>query len=455
MEMRISKHLAFLAVSCAIAIALGCSDKTGPAPDCGTPAAQPAVNTALIREAVEVLAHDSMFGRWIAYDGIFKAEAYLAKKMAAIGLEPLETSYQIPFPAVRSVPSHTETFVDGRAVPPGNVVVIPQSEQATVNSPLLNHVAVFNMQETFQQQYTALMNGLWQANTRGSNILVLVPAGHEAGFRELQAFLMLELGIFRGNSFVTGKWPVVFGANNVFFVFGENQGPNSFSLSYRYDSFKLSNLGGMLPGSTNPEEAVIFSAHFDHLGIARGQADSIYNGANDNASGVAAVLAIADHFARHGGNRRSLWFLFFNAEESGLIGSRAFAGQNAHKARDIKAVINLDMVGNKVNGSSGSAYIVGYDMSGFGQLAQDGLRCSEELRFLSDNGFSSSLFSRMDHKPFHDLGIMAHSITTFNNDNYPFYHSTADELDKVDMESVVNTARAVIAGSQTFISGNP
>jgi Zn-dependent M28 family amino/carboxypeptidase len=100
----------------------------------------------------------------------------------------------------------------------------------------------------------------------------------------------------------------------------------------------------MLPGKSKPKEIVIFSAHYDHVGISSiNKKDSIMNGANDNASGVTAVLMLAEYFARQGNNERTILFCAFAGEELGLIGSKNF--RNYLIPESIVAVINIEMIG--------------------------------------------------------------------------------------------------------------
>ncbi len=103
---------------------------------------------------------------------------------------------------------------------------------------------------------------------------------------------------------------------------------------------------GRLPGKGRlAREAVLIGGHYDHFGIgAPVDGDSIYNGAEDNASGTAAVLAAAEAFVRSGvRTARSLVFVGFAAEESGLIGSQALVDKPPIPLRDIAAILNLDV----------------------------------------------------------------------------------------------------------------
>ncbi len=102
----------------------------------------------------------------------------------------------------------------------------------------------------------------------------------------------------------------------------------------------LYNIVGMIPGKSLPQEAIVFSAHYDHVDRgADGQRSGIYNGANDDASGTTAVLALAKYFAMRKKNERTLIFCLFAGEELGLLGSTDFAKKI--KPSFVKANINI------------------------------------------------------------------------------------------------------------------
>src|SRR5690606_13434704 len=106
--------------------------------------------------------------------------------------------------------------------------------------------------------------------------------------------------------------------------------PTSFRVAFTnsIEEQPLFNVVGMLPGKSKPQEYVIFSAHYDHIGIidAVGQ-DSVANGADDDASGVSAVISLANYYKKRNDNARTLLFVAFTAEEMGLVGSTYFSTQ--------------------------------------------------------------------------------------------------------------------------------
>jgi len=115
------------------------------------------------------------------------------------------------------------------------------------------------------------------------------------------------------------------------------------------EAYKTQNVLGMVKGSEEPDSIVVFTAHYDHLGcMGKG---NIFRGANDNASGTAMVLTLAEYFAKPENKPKyTMAFLFFAAEESGLLGSEFFVKNPLFPLAQIKALVNLDMVGSGSDG---------------------------------------------------------------------------------------------------------
>ena len=129
---------------------------------------------------------------------------------------------------------------------------------------------------------------------------------------------------------------------------------NSFRQAFNYknkrsrnqEELRLFNIIGFLEGNEKKDEIVVISAHYDHLGMkSTGFGDLIFNGANDNATGVAAVLALAEYFKSKNNNSRSILFIAFTAEEMGLVGSNYFG--KTISAESIVAGINIEMIGKE------------------------------------------------------------------------------------------------------------
>jgi Zn-dependent M28 family amino/carboxypeptidase len=211
------------------------------------------------------------------------------------------------------------------------------------------------------------------------------------------------------------------------------------------------NVVGMIPGRTRPDEFVLFSAHYDHLGIGKavGQ-DSIYNGANDDASGTTAVMALARLFAKGAGPERTLVFAAFTAEESGGYGSRYFSQQ--FDPRKVQAMFNIEMIGTESKWGRGSAYITGFEKTDFGTILQRNLEGTGFV-FHPDPYPAQNLFYRSDNATLAALGVPAHTISTSKMDSEKYYHTVDDEIGTLDIDNMTEIIRAIALSSISIVQG--
>ena len=147
---------------------------------------------------------------------------------------------------------------------------------------------------------------------------------------------------------------------------------NSFRQNFEFYGMSFNNVVGVLKGKNLSDEYVVVSAHYDHLGIDKEkQGDNIYNGANDNASGVTAVLTLAEHFKKLDLNERSIIFIAFTAEEMGLRGSRYFG--KVINPDNFVAGVNIEMIGTESEYGRNTAWLTGFDRSDFSEIIQKNL----------------------------------------------------------------------------------
>ncbi len=213
-----------------------------------------------------------------------------------------------------------------------------------------------------------------------------------------------------------------------------------------------SNIIGILEGKSKKDEYVVVSAHYDHLGIRKkeGQLDSIYNGANDDASGVTGVLALAEYFKTKGNNERTILFVAFTGEEMGLIGSTHFGkGIDASK---FVAGINLEMIGKTPSFGPNTAWLTGFDRSDFGKIVQKNLEGSG-YTLHPDPYVKFNLFFRSDNASLARLGVPSHTFSTSPIDTDKDYHKASDEAETLNMTVVTETIKAVAKGTESIISG--
>ena len=228
----------------------------------------------------------------------------------------------------------------------------------------------------------------------------------------------------------------------------------TFTFTNRRTGEKItaSNIIGVLEGKSKKDEYVIISAHYDHLGMKKeGEGDLIFNGANDDASGVTGVLALAEYYAKRGDNERSIVFIAFTAEEMGLIGSKHF-GKGIDASKFI-AGINLEMMGKEPNTGPKTAWLTGFERSDFGKIVQKNLK-GTGYKLYPDPYPQFGLFFRSDNASLARLGVPSHTFSTTPLDkDGDYYHKVTDEAETLDMKVLTETIKAVAKGTESIIIG--
>jgi len=168
--------------------------------------------------------------------------------------------------------------------------------------------------------------------------------------------------------------------------------------------FKSHNIAAVKKGSIKPDEYILFTAHWDHIGIkddGLGDNDNIYNGAVDNATGVAVVLELSKRFAKINTDR-SILFLAVTLEESGLLGSEYFASNSPIPLKNIVAGFNFDAV--FPSGKSNDMVVIGYGASELEDLLEEEL--IKNNRYINpDPSPEKGFFYRSDHISFAKRGV--------------------------------------------------
>jgi len=190
---------------------------------------------------------------------------------------------------------------------------------------------------------------------------------------------------------------------------------------------------GILEGS-DPQlkkEYVVYSAHMDHIGITPGRADSINNGADDDASGTVGVVELAEAFSRPGARpKRSLIFLTVSGEEKGLWGSDYFASHPPVPVKQIVADINIDMIGRNW---PDTIVAIGKEHSDLGATLERVNAAHPELGMtaIDDRWPEERFYFRSDHYNFARKGV---PILFFFNGVHEDYHEVSDSPDKINSE---------------------
>jgi Zn-dependent M28 family amino/carboxypeptidase len=197
---------------------------------------------------------------------------------------------------------------------------------------------------------------------------------------------------------------------------------------------------GILRGSDSAGEVVLLTAHLDHLGIGPPNAagDSIYNGADDDASGTTAVLALAHAFAAAPRARRTMVFALFGSEELGGLGNAGFLAHPPVPLASIVASLEFEMIGRPDPAVPGDAlWLTGYERSNLGpELAKHG------AHLLPDPHPRENFFQRSDNIALARRGIIAQTVSSYGL--HKDYHQPSDELAKIDFNHLDSAIASMV-----------
>lgn len=221
-----------------------------------------------------------------------------------------------------------------------------------------------------------------------------------------------------------------FKKNNLDYCFGD-----SYLIPFEYKGKKGNNVCAIKKGKS--QQSLAYSAHFDHIGTNNKEGDNIYNGADDDASGVATVIGLADYF-KDKKTDYSMVFMAFNAEEIGLVGSRALSeNQNLSPVFDnIKALFNFEMLATESQFGKNAVFMTGDEFSDFDELIN--ASAVNGLKVYPDPYQGQQLFYRSDNVNFVKKKIVAHSISTVDMNKAMHYHAVNDDINIVDADNLTN-----------------
>ena len=214
------------------------------------------------------------------------------------------------------------------------------------------------------------------------------------------------------------------------------------------------NAVGQLTGS-DPQlakDVILLSAHIDHVGTGRGApqpgGDTIYNGADDDASGSVAVLEIAAALARGERPKRTVVFAWFGSEESGGAGSGYFVDKPVVPLDRIVANLQFEMIGRPdAKVPPHTLWLTGYERSNLGpELAQRG------AKLVQDPHPEQSFFTRSDNIRFARRGVIAHTVSSFGL--HKDYHQPSDELNTIDFAHMTDAIRSMIEPVRWLANSN-
>ena len=379
------------------------------------------------------LSSDELEGRKTFSKGIDKAAAFIANEFAQAGLATFKNSgtYLQSFSRMSAKFINASGNFDGNSIDQKNLIVITSKANFSITEASGYEVVKINKDDNFGTSIRKYISA-------GKNYVILVDESFASNFGRLTNL----------KSNLTENQP------SLVFVL-TNLTPTKFTIeaTHKIENLSLANVVAVIPGKSLSGEYVIFSGHYDHLGINSARAvngDSIYNGANDDAAGTTAMIMLSKYFKKLNNNERTLIFAAFTAEEVGGFGAQYFSKQ--FDPTTVKAMFNLEMIGTESKWGKNSAYITGYEKTDMGAILQKNL-AGTAFTFYPDPYTDQNLFYRSDNATLARLGVPAHTISTSKMDSEPNYHKPSDQFETLDIDNMNEIIKAIAKSAQSIIAG--
>jgi len=457
--------------ACAVLIATGAAAQTPP----GTRQIADRLTANDLKADVSFLASDALQGRGTPSPGLDIAAEFVAAQFRRAGLEPAGDDGYFQTALYANVTPNLEglefTLETGGKIVPAGKTAMGLQEAAALD---VSHAAAVKV----ASDDPAALEALTPGQVRGKVLVVAFPDGGGSNAfalmrripaltAKLQPVLVVLLRPSGGGvganarlREVSAAGPavpilVVWDAGVRSALAEAKPGSLEATISAKIPApaiapVKLRNVIGILRGSDAglKDTYVIITAHYDHLGVrGTGEGDHIYNGANDDASGTASVIEIANTLASLGGRpKRSIVFMALFGEELGLVGSRYYVQHPVFPLARTVADINLEQMGRTDDNTGprvGLVNVTGYDYTTLtGELKKAGEDFG--IQVVKDEQSSDSYYARSDNQAFADAGVPSHTLSV--GYVFPDYHRPGDEWPKIDYDNMAKVDRTVALG---------
>jgi len=440
------------------------------------PAANAKITKQALRHHLSYLASDEMRGRMAGSPESALVSGYLGAALEQVGVQSLESlggMFQ-PVPLVRqdfeATPELILTDAEGREVQAqyGIEFMMRMSGAPGVRGPF----DILHVQKGDElPKDMGLETCLLFHTSAGEQRRMLIAGGHESGaglglvLREASSRPGRELGLPRGRRLSLAKGAEETLAPDLTLrgdvgarakewkrvVFDPHGG--DMAVAER-------NVVGVIPGrgtDTNPEaanEIIVLSAHFDHMGVRSGPVaedgaeDRILNGADDDASGVATVLELAEALAHGEAPVRTVVILLAAAEEVGMLGTHWFVDNCPVDLSKVVCNLNFEMLGrpDEMVGGSGKLWFTGWDRTNLGPLI-----AATGVGIVADPRPSQRFFTRSDNIVFVQAGIVGQTLSSYNM--HKDYHRVSDEVQTIDFDHMLEAGKACLAAVRAVVDG--
>ncbi len=422
-----------------------CAARTGSgAKPTGSAPAASAITEASIRAHMDFLASDALNGRESGTRDEWIAAAYAAAQMRRLGLEPLGDAggfvqtvsmdrVELTSAPILRIGSHAFThgkeivvstgaarlsgrlqkWKPGAPTQPGTAIVLP--DPAPAKTPSFRGAIVLSPQTPDIQKWWQFLSSR-PARVSEQLVGIAEPAGSIV-FLGPKAYAVLAAA-----------------AEGEIVTLEADSKPPVRTQTW--------NAVGRLPGSDPTAPVILLSAHLDHLGNGAGRpgatGDTIYNGADDDASGSVAVLELMEALATGRRPKRTVVFALFGSEETGGGGSRFFAEKPVVPLDRLAANLQFEMIG-RPDGKvpPHTLWLTGFERSTLGpELAKRG------AKLVQDPHPEQNFFERSDNIQFARRGVVAHTVSSYGL--HTEYHTPADEIGRVDFAHMTDAIRSML-----------
>jgi len=407
-----------------------------------------AQNIEYAKEVVQTLASPEFKGRGYVDDGNKIAARYIAKQFKSIGLQPFNKSYHQKFKVdVNTFPAEMLLELDGQALIPGEDYIIDPLSGSLKGAFELIHIKKEDLLNIDKVKSTL-------AKAEGKVLLVdetsfnienkeqQQQANELFNFIKYSPKISVAAVIVYTNSKLTWSTATLQASKPIFIVKKqlalENLQQVTININAELINYQTQNIIGYIKGSEEPDSFLVATAHYDHLGLMG--AETLFPGANDNASGVAMLLNLAKHF-KQAPPKYSMVFMALGAEEIGIVGAKHFVDNPLFDLGRIKFLVNFDLAGTGVDGIkvvNGSVH-----KQQFKQLVQFNTQ-KNYLHSVQERGPACN----SDHCPFHQKAVPCFYLYTLGG--IKAYHDIYDRHETLPLNEFEDYCRLMIDFYNSF-----
>nr|WP_319399949.1 M28 family peptidase [uncultured Carboxylicivirga sp.] len=446
--------------------------------------AESLITTGLLKKHLSVLASDSLAGRYTTSEGQKKAASYIKSEYIKAGLIPYnDTSYYQPFELWSWKWGKQELTIDGKQLnstddflflstsPLDKInttcVFVGYGQDTIIDNINLKDKVAFGFTDSFSSYYKLA----YKLKSRGATAIILTNPVQDNAFEKLlKKKDSKHLNVTQTEPYFSKTATKVFivKPNLAQKLFGKDISSLSEIATLKaakkihevnitahcpvvVEEVTTENVAGYIKGKT--DETIVISAHYDHLGK---KGEQIYYGADDNASGTTALLTLAEVFSKDEETPdRNILFLATSGEELGLLGALYFADHQKTLPFDVKANLNIDMIGrNDSIDKNNYIYLIGSNeypvLDSLCNIANQSIGLTIDYGYAKKGGFGN-LLNLSDHYAFHKQGI---PVLGFFNGLHTDYHKPTDTIDKIEFEEMVKRIQLIYQTALLTIDPN-